>query len=356
MTSRVRGSGTHVSVNSVGISSSSAWLSIGRPDHPQSVKRCGPSFFGVERDERGDQLREEVRDRLAQRAAANGWSAVIAASTPNSIARPRNSASSRPATPSPFDAGSASSTRSSWSKLSSSFGLAFERSSRLPRIVKRIEISCSDASGLPSKRWYGFGRKSGFASHPLRLPREHALGAPLRPPLEPRELGVAQELLQRRPPFRSRPEQVGGAAVERGHRLLALDREQVRALERDRRHDAEQPDARRHRVEEVGIGVVARELVDVAAPVDQPEPPQVAVGRELQRPAGRPGGGEPADGLMRHAAGVVQRPAASASRAAHSRLVSSVAVPVGSLGSAPRWMPASASTSLRASSLTRQPR
>ena len=70
---------------------------------------------------------------------------------------------SAPATPSSSARGSASSTRSSWSKLSSSFGAALERSSRLPRIVNTIAITCWAASGLEPKRSYGRGWKSGPA-------------------------------------------------------------------------------------------------------------------------------------------------------------------------------------------------
>ena len=144
----------------------------------------------------------------------------------------------------------------------------------------------------------GPGREAGLGRDPRGLPHQHALGAALRPPLHPGVLGVAQELLKRRPLRAAVPEQVNGTVLDRGDRLLAGDVEGVLTLERDRRDHAEQPHVGSHRPEQVGIGVLAGELVDRAVAVDDAKAPQVVVDRVDHRAPRGARRGEAAHGLM----------------------------------------------------------
>ena len=259
----------------------------------------------------------------------------------------------RPTSPRSRSTGSASRTRLELLPVVLEQGLARERSSRLPRIVNRSEIICWAASGLPAKRLYGLRLEAGGTGSG-RLPGHHPLGAALRPPLEPRELRVAQELLERRPAVAAR-RRAGRPGSRRAWSPTPRPRSRTGPCTRSVIVETtpSRPRLGRHRVEQVGVRVLARELVDVAAPVDDAEAVEVAVGGGLSEPPDEPVAVKPLIvwWVMPPVLVRLQPFWASAEQAGLERRG-----PVGSLGSAPRWMPAWASTSLRGSSLTRQPR
>ncbi len=82
----MRGSGTHSSVNSVGTSTSLAWLSIGSPRHAQSRNDCGSRFcipvLSVSSEINASSTFGKITGSSRAISGANGSSIVIAASTP----------------------------------------------------------------------------------------------------------------------------------------------------------------------------------------------------------------------------------------------------------------------------------
>ena len=186
-----------------------------------------------------------------------------------------------------------------------------ERSSRLPRIVKRIADhllrSPRGCRRSACTAWAG-SRAGGDAR--ARLPRHdrarRRAAATTRAARTPCRAGTAPATGRPAVPAPNRSAGQSSSVVTASSPSIANRSVHSNVIVET---TPSSPRLGAHRVEEVGVGVVARELVDVAAPVDQPEAPEVAVGAELQRAAGRAGGGEAADRLVRDAAGVVQRPA-----------------------------------------------